>query len=143
MTRRITIVQEVGADPARAFAAWTTVADLAQWWWPHITDTVYRVDARPGGRYSIVSLAAGIGVEGEFLTLDDSRRDGSREIVMTWRWLDDGVGAAVDDTVGVVFSPIAGGTRVTVRHDLADTAGDGDDLSRGWEDVLSRLAGWL
>jgi uncharacterized protein YndB with AHSA1/START domain len=138
MTRRITIARDVRAEPTRAYAAWTTAADLAQWWWPHIADTVYEVDARPGGRYSIVSLAAGIGVEGEFLTLDDAR-----EIVMTWRWLDDGLRAAVDETVGVVFSPLAGGTRVMVRHDLADSAGDGEDLRRGWEDVLDRLAEWL
>lgn len=130
----LTIEQDVPFEPGTAYELWLSAESLALWWWPHITDTRYRVDARVGGSYEIVSDAAGIGVRGELLSLE-----AGKEIGMTWNWMNDGV-SEVAEEVWVRFAPIAGGTLVSVTHELDDAAGGGEDIKQGWQDVLARLA---
>ena len=130
----LVITHAVDADRAATYAAFTSADALARWWWPHIPDTTYAVEARVGGSYDIRSEAAGIGVRGDFLELDEPRL-----IRMTWNWLDDRV-AAVTEEVGIGFTPDGDGTLVTVTHRLAPESSDAEDLRRGWHDVLRRLA---
>ena len=130
----ILVEQRVEATPDRVFDAWLTADALAAWWWPHIGDTTYAIDARPDGSYAIRSEAAGIGVEGEVVAIDRPR-----ELRLTWRWLNDGV-AQVQEPVTITFVPEEGGTRVVVDHVLDDLAGEGDGIREGWESVLGRLA---
>jgi uncharacterized protein YndB with AHSA1/START domain len=66
------------------YALWLSLEALASWWWPHITDTRYQIDARVGGSYEIVSAAAGIGVPGERVSLE-----AWNEIGMTWNWMNE------------------------------------------------------
>lgn len=73
MDQQLVVEQQVPAEPERVFGAWTSAEALEAWWWPHIPDTTYEVDARVGGAYEIRSEAAGIGVRGEFLELDPPR----------------------------------------------------------------------
>ena len=134
MGTQLVLEQPVAAEPSRVYAAWVTSDRLARWWWPHIPDTLYEVDARRGGRYEIRSDVAGIGARGEFLELDEPRL-----IRMTWNWMNDGV-SEVEEEVRVDFAPTPDGTLVTLTHQLADSAGDGEDLRQGWHDVLARLA---
>ncbi len=134
MASELVLTQAVAADPAATFAAFTSADGLARWWWPHLPDTTYAVDARDGGSYDIRSEAAGIGVRGEFLELDEPRL-----IRMTWTWMDDGVGDA-EEAVTLALAPNADGTLVTVTHALSPESGDGADLRQGWQDVLARLA---
>ena len=129
------VTGEVRADPSTTFAAFTSAAALARWWWPHIPDTTYAVDARVGGAYEIRSQAAGIGVRGELLELDEPHF-----IQMTWIWLD-GAEEGPTEEVRVGFTERGDGTLVTVEHSLAPASGDGSDLRQGWESVLGRLAG--
>jgi len=134
MGATLVLDQAVAAEPAQVYAPWVSADGLARWWWPHIPDTTYDVDARLGGRYEIRSEAAGIGVRGEFLELDEPNR-----IRISWNWMDDGI-SEVEEQVRVDFTSTSDGTLVTVTHQLADSAGDGDDLRQGWHDVLARLA---
>jgi uncharacterized protein YndB with AHSA1/START domain len=128
------VEQQMPGPLEQIYAAWTSATEMARWWWPHIADARYRIDPRPGGSYRMESEAAGIAVEGEYVSLDPPR-----EIVMTWRWLSDGVGD-VEETVRIEFRPNDEGTAVTVIHELDEVAGDGDGLRLGWADVLARLA---
>src|SRR5699024_123611 len=68
----------------RTWDAWTTAAGLQQWWWPHLPDTTYEIDARDDGRYAVASVSAGVGARGKFLQVDRPHR-----LVMTWHWDDD------------------------------------------------------
>jgi uncharacterized protein YndB with AHSA1/START domain len=130
----LVIEQELVCKPGTAYDLWLSAESLASWWWPHITDASHLIDPRVGGSYEIVSAAAGIGVRGEFLSLD-----AGREIGMTWNWMNNGV-SEVSEKVWVRFTPIDGGTVVSVTHELDDIAGDGEDIKQGWQDVLARLA---
>lgn len=134
MVRQFTVEQPVAAAPDGVYAAFTSADALARWWWPHIADTTYEVDARVGGRYEIRSGAAGIGVRGAFLELDEPRL-----IRMSWSWMDDGV-AGVEEEVRIGITPTPAGSLVVVSHELDESSGDGEDLRQGWHDVLARLA---
>lgn len=134
MGMQLVVEQPVAADAFRVYAGWTSAAALATWWWPHIPDTTYEVDARVGGRYEIRSHAAGIGARGKFLELDEPRL-----IRMTWNWMNDDV-STVEEEVRIAFTPTPDGTLVTLTHELDDIAGEGEDLRQGWYDVLTRLA---
>ena len=133
MTPALVVEHEVAAAPGAVWPLWTTAAGLQRWWWPHLPDTTYEVDARPLGRYRIDSAAAGIGVQGELVSLDQPR-----ELVLAWQWLHGGTPGPVD-RVRVSFDEVLTGTRVRVSHEMAgDQEHDGYRL--GWSDVLGRLA---
>ena len=74
MGNTLVVERQVPGAPEEVYAAWTSADKVARWWWPHIPDTRYEIDARAGGGYHIESEAAGIGVEGEFLSLDPRGR---------------------------------------------------------------------
>jgi uncharacterized protein YndB with AHSA1/START domain len=135
MGEQLVVERDVPGEVARVYAAWTSAAGLGSWWWTHLPDTTYEVDARVGGTYEIRSTSAGIGAQGKFLELDPPF-----VIRMTWIWLTDGRGEDHGDQVRVDLLPHAGGTHLRLTHDLADEAGDGADLRIGWEQVLSELA---
>jgi uncharacterized protein YndB with AHSA1/START domain len=128
----ITMTQEVAAPPDRVFEAWVDPERLASWWWPHLPDTTYDLDARVGGGYVIRSRSAGIGVHGIFEVLDPPDR-----LELTWVWEDDGLDGPAE-RVTVEFRGTDHGTLVTVRHttEAAGAAG----FRQGWTDVLERLA---
>jgi uncharacterized protein YndB with AHSA1/START domain len=134
MNRSLVVEQHVAAEPARVYAAWVSAEALETWWWPQIPDTTYDVDARVGGTYRIWSQQAGIGVQGEFLALDEPH-----EIGMTWEWLTEGE-ESVREQVWVRFTPVEGGTTVTVTHQLHEISGSGESQRQGWDYVLARLA---
>jgi uncharacterized protein YndB with AHSA1/START domain len=128
------VQQWVSATPDLVYRSWTEPAELAAWWWPHIVDTEYHIDAREGGSYKIEAGSLGIGVEGEYVRLVPPS-----EIVMTWRWLSEGI-TEPEESVRVLLSPSGHSTEVSVMHELAEQAGPGDDIRQGWTDVLARLA---
>lgn len=135
MTHALVVEQVVPASPARVWAAWASASELARWWWPHLPDTRYEVDLRPGGGYRIESASAGIGVHGEFLAVDEPRL-----VVMTWVWLDGGEPQATE-RVEVHFSEhLEGATKVTVKHEVAGTDEAVAAYESGWKAVLNRLA---
>lgn len=134
MSIPVVIEKQISAQPADVFQALTSPQRLGQWWWPHIADTQYEVDAKVGGAFRIASRAAGIGTAGEFLTLDPPER-----IVMTWNWENDGV-SEVSEIVRVRLELNQMGTLVSVTHEVDEVAGDAEAQRQGWESVLGRLA---
>jgi len=130
----ITISRSVHAPPERAYQAWVDPDRLAAWWWPHLPDTTYECDARPGGTYRIDSPTAGIGVEGTFREVEPPRR-----LLYTWLWSGEGEEDVPDDLVEVTFQPDGTGTLVTVRHTSVEDITKGG-AQQGWGEVMDRLA---
>ena len=135
MDRTVVVERRVDRPRQEVFAEWTTAESLARWWWPHIPDTTYRIDARAGGSYAIRSAAAGIGVEGDVVEIDEPHR-----LSLTWRWLNEGA-PEPEEPVELTFAEDGDGTLVTVRHELDEASDQGDGIRQGWESVLDRLAG--
>lgn len=132
--KQITVTQHIAASCEQVYAALTDAELLAQWWWPHIGDTRYAVDARADGHYEIHSEAVGIGVRGRFLVLD-----APNYLRLSWIWMNAGVSAEEED-VEIRLSPDANGCQLALTHHLSPDAGDGADLRQGWSDVFARLA---
>lgn len=134
----LSFTRTVAVSPQAAYDAWVDPDSLATWWWPHLSDTTYDVDAREGGVLAIDSPTAGIGVRGEFLAVEPGAL-----LRFTWLWVTDGevaVGpAASGDVVEVRFVPVERGTEVSVEH-TSDVRLAGGGVEQGWRDVLDRYA---
>ncbi|MFC6707699.1 SRPBCC family protein [Flexivirga alba] len=126
--------RHVQAPVEAVWRAWTTREGIATWWWPQLPDTTYELEPRVGGSYHFESKAAGIGVHGEFSTVDEPRR-----LELTWMWIGGDV-QDVPDHVRVDLRPDGDGTSVTVTHQVNQPGDTGEGLRQGWGDVLDRLA---
>lgn len=126
--------RHVHAPIESVWRAWTTREGIATWWWPQLPDTSYEMEARVGGRYRFESKAAGIGVRGEFTTVDEPH-----VLELTWWWIG-GDEPNLPDHVRVELRPDGDGTSVTVIHRVSRPGDSGDGLRQGWSDVLDRLA---
>jgi uncharacterized protein YndB with AHSA1/START domain len=128
---------EIAATAERVFRALTDPKELVRWWGSGDTyrNEEWTADLRVGGRWRARGRGVDgkpFSVEGEFLEIDPPRK-----LVQSWKPDWDGGHLT---TVTYRLEPIAGGTRVTVRH-----AGFGErrescqNHGQGWEKVL----GWL
>ncbi|HEY4242923.1 MAG TPA: SRPBCC domain-containing protein [Kofleriaceae bacterium] len=127
---------DILVPPERVFQALTT-DELTKWWG---ADGLYRTtkhvaDLRPGGAWRSSGVGADgheFSVGGEFLEVDPPNR-----IVQTWApdW-----DAGAVTTVTYRLQAIAGGTRLTVRHEgFGDRAASCEGHAQGWE----RVGDWL
>ncbi len=116
-----------------AWDCWTSPQGLRRWWWPHLSDTTYHVDARVGGRYAISCPSAEIAVHGTLLVLDRPQL-----LRMTWCWGED-CGEGDDDLVEVRLTRHEDGVHVALTHQVL-RAEEVDDYVRGWNEVMDRFA---
>lgn len=126
---------EVAAAPERVFRALAS-AEVAEWWGSPSTYHVTRWtgDVRVGGTWRSEGRSASgesFAVSGEYLEVDPPRL-----LVHTWRYEKEPDAVT---TVRIRIDAIAGGSRVTVRHEGFTDAMSCDSHTRGWETVL----GWL
>ncbi|WP_264030088.1 SRPBCC family protein [Cellulosimicrobium sp. SH8] len=122
----------VPLGPDGAWEAWTRPDRLATWWWPMFPDTVYDLDARPGGRYRFETATGGFGARGDVVVADRPDR-----LVLTWTWLDHGADDGGPDPVTVTFAPSGAETLVRVVHETAEE--NRDPYAEGWRDCFARL----
>jgi uncharacterized protein YndB with AHSA1/START domain len=126
---------EIAASPERVFRA-LTCGEICDWWVrPGVFDTrEWTGDVRVGGRWRASGMGNGrpYVLEGEFLEVDPPRK-----LVHTWQ----GVGApGAPTTVSYMLEPLAGGTRLTLRHSGIVAPEMGSNICVGWETSLERLA---
>src|SRR5215831_11600184 len=128
---------EVAAGAERVFRALTDPKELARWWG---SSEAYRADEwtadfRVGGRWRARGRnvdGRSFRVEGEFLEIDPPRK-----VVQSWKPDWDGGNVT---TVTFRLDPIAGGTRVTVKHTgFGERREACKGHSEGWEKVLAWL----
>jgi len=127
---------EIAAPPERVFRALTS-REIVDWWVrPGVFDTrEWSGDVRVAGRWRTAGVARGqpYALEGEYLEVDPPRK-----LVHTWRM----VGGAGDDTSTVTYllEPIAGGTRITLRHAGIASPLTSNNVGFGWETSFETLA---
>lgn len=131
---------DIAAPAERVFRALTTPEEIVRWWG---SDTMYRTkewtqDLRVGGRWRATGLGSDgvpFSVEGEFLEIDPPRA-----LVQSWK--PDWDGGHVT-RITYRLDAIAGGTRVTVRHEgFADRRESCEYHAQGWTSVLDWLANY-
>jgi len=127
---------EIAAPAERVFRALAS-EEIVNWWGSAETyrTTKWTGDLRVGGAWRTEGVGADgqpFSVGGEFVEVDPPRK-----LVQTWRADWDGGNVT---TITYRLEPIAGGTRLTLRHE--GFAGRRESCARhteGWERVL----GWL
>jgi uncharacterized protein YndB with AHSA1/START domain len=135
-TGTILATVEIAAPPERVFRALTT-DDITRWWGSPETyrTTAFTGDVRPGGKWRSEGVGAdgtAFSVEGEFREVDPPHK-----LVQTWRAAWDG---GNETTITYRLETIAGGTRLTMRH---DGFGDRVESCRGHGEGWERVLGWL
>jgi uncharacterized protein YndB with AHSA1/START domain len=129
---------EIGAPAERVFRALAS-EELVQWWGSADTyrTTKWVGELRVGGTWRTEGIGADgtpFAVGGEFLEVDPPRK-----LVQTWRADWDGGHVT---TITYRLEPIAGGTRLTVRHvGFGDRTASCDSHAKGWERVLAWIQG--
>ncbi len=130
---KVRVTRRFSAPPERVFDAWLDPEKAGRFLYATEEGTMVRVeiDARVGGRYSIVECRDGQDVEhtGEYLEVDPPRR-----LVFT---LQVPLYSEEVDRVTVEIEPAEGGSELTLIHETspqwADQSGD------GWKMILDSL----
>jgi uncharacterized protein YndB with AHSA1/START domain len=126
---------ELAATPERVFQALAS-SEIVDWWVnPGVFDTrEWTGDVKVGGQWRASGIARGkpYALEGKFLEVDPPRR-----LVQTWHF----AGApGTPSKVSYVLEPIAGGTRLTVRHSDIAEPDRRSNVGAGWRSSFDRLA---
>jgi uncharacterized protein YndB with AHSA1/START domain len=129
---------EIAAPPERVFRALTS-NEIIDWWVrPGVFDTrEWTGDVRKGGRWRATGVARGqpYVLEGEFLEVQPPTK-----LVHTWQR----AGAPSAATmVTYRLQPIAGGTRLTLRHTGFVPPDGCGSVCHGWQSSFAQLAGNL
>jgi uncharacterized protein YndB with AHSA1/START domain len=136
----IVIRRLLSADVARVYQAWTDGDLLSQWFVPKqgCTATVVS-DLRVGGRYRIVIRNAErtIGsAAGEYLEIAPPHR-------LAFTWQSDGIVTVTRSVVTLDLKAVAGGTELTLRHDIRPETEEGRAHERGWCATIESLEHFL
>jgi uncharacterized protein YndB with AHSA1/START domain len=118
----------IEAAPEVVFPYLTDPGRIVEWMGARAT-----LNPKPGGIYR-VELPVGFTARGEFLEVDPPRR-----VVFSWGWEHEGALVAPGaSTVEVDLEPVAGGTRLLLRHHKL--GGESASQHRvGWLHYLARL----
>lgn len=132
---------DIAVPPERVFRALTT-EELTKWWGSAelYRTTAFTIDLRPGGAWRSDGVGADgtpFHVGGRVLEVEPPRK-----LVQTWEpsWETD----APPTTITYLLDPVAGGTRVTVRHTgFGARVASCESHANGWERVLGWLSGHI
>lgn len=132
--RVITFERTVPVPAGDVWAAWTQAERFNAWFWPERFAARCAIDARVGGRWSIVSDVAEIGVGGSYVEVSEPDR-----LVFGWTW--DGDDVATNVTVSMADA--SGSTLVTVIHEGLTGETVIANHVDGWNSCLDRLGPYL
>jgi uncharacterized protein YndB with AHSA1/START domain len=118
----------IHADPQIVFRFFTDSERWARWWGKGST-----IDARPGGKF-LIQYPGGTQAAGEVLEVSPPRR-----IVLTYGYVGGKLIPVSGSRVTIDVAPHARGSRVSLRHDIADAAVR-DEHVQGWRYQLSLFA---
>tara|TARA_R110002124_G_scaffold84850_1_gene220589 strand:- start:2282 stop:2761 length:480 start_codon:yes stop_codon:yes gene_type:complete len=129
----------VNGDAERVFKAWTSAAQILQWWGPsHVTCPQCDIDLRVGGRYRIANLLPDgsiIWIIGQFLQID-------RPHLVQYSWQagpDPEFDPDAAERVTVRFVPKGAKTEIIVEHSHMPDRRTRDDHYKGWLGCLDGL----
>ncbi len=129
------------ASREKVYNAWVDPKALAQWWGPEgHTATIDVLEVKPGGTYR-TAMTSPEGVEmwvgGTF-----NEVSANEKLVFTWAWEDaEKPGQSGHETrVTIAFQDAAGGTEVTLTHELFENVEQRNMHEMGWSSTFVCLA---
>ena len=152
--KEVTIEKTYDAPLAVVWQAWTTPAELKQWWGPdNVTIPECEVDLQVGGKFYIVMEAGeAMGpykgtlwpMQAEFTTVEPNAKLAYTAQAWTEGTKDD---TTIDQTTEIEFAEVDGKTRVTVKaaiYKLGVKAGmAAEGMQMGFTQQLEKLAKFL
>lgn len=126
----VVLTVDLALPPQQAYAAFTDIATLSEWFWPERLAPTYAIDASVGGTLRARSDVADLGVTATFRELESER------IVLDWRW----DGATEATTVKIEIAAAENGSALTLTHGGNADEAARDEHRQGWTDCLGRLA---
>lgn len=139
--RTLRIVRDFRASAERVFDAFTKPELAQQWWGPEgLSTPEIELNVFEGGSWRTVmtnSDGSKYTVEGVYKVVERPVR-----LVYTWSWVDDGVTGA-ETTVDLSFSPIEGGTRLSLVQSVFEGQAMRDDHVGGWNSSFDCLEKYL
>ncbi len=134
----VQISRRYNASPERVFEALVNPVALAKWFAPNDEMTVVaEFDPVPGGRYRVEmrhSLGNVHTVGGIYETVD-----APNQLVFTWKWEGEQMGAMGESRVAISLKEVDGGTELTLVHDGFPAQEMADQHKIGWTGILWRL----
>jgi uncharacterized protein YndB with AHSA1/START domain len=132
----------IGASRERLFDAWTTPAQLMEWWGPvGVSCTAAEVDLRVGGRYRIANRLP----DGEtlWITGEFERIERPNLLVYSWRLETGAEAGTAAERVSVRFRPQGDLTEVVVTHERIATQAMKEQHEQGWVGCLAGLKRYM
>ncbi len=130
----LTLKRRIKAAPAKVYEAFTDAQTLVRWFGPPgIVRTEAEIDARVGGRYTIIGYTA-----------DDSHHVSgvyrevvpNEKLVFTWAWRST---PERESLVTVTFKPDGTGTLLTLLHEQFFDEPARDRHNQGWTGAIDKL----
>ncbi|HYB52392.1 MAG TPA: SRPBCC domain-containing protein [Thermoanaerobaculia bacterium] len=134
----LVIVREIHARPEAVFNALTRPEELARWWTGIGGMKHAEIDLRPGGAYRFefrMPEGKSVFMQGKYRVVDPPKR-----FEMTWI---SPKHPKLETLVSFELEPIAGGTRLTLKHTGLIEPDAFRDHQAGWLQALSLLLPWL
>jgi predicted enzyme related to lactoylglutathione lyase/uncharacterized protein YndB with AHSA1/START domain len=130
----------IKAPPERVFAAWTTPAQLKNWFCPGDVSVMdAKLDLRVGGAYRLLISAC---EQGEMVIHGTYREIASpTKLVFTWQFEDDPDWENVVSVVTVEMLAKDQGTEVSVTHEGLPSGESCARHEHGWNGSLDKLSG--
>jgi len=131
----LTLTRILNAGREEVFAAWTTAESMRRWMCPDgVTEVLVQLDVRVGGTFRIDMLHGGewLAHTGTYREIDPPKR-----LVFTW------VSQATrhrETLVRVELRALGDQTELTLTHTLLPDAEAVEMHTRGWSQILERLA---
>jgi uncharacterized protein len=135
---KLRLTRVIKAPRARVFAAWTTPADILQWFGPDTCRALAAdMDLRPGGKYHLrlhTENFGEIGLSGVYREVRPPAK-----LVCTWNWSGNPKLDAGESQVSVDFLERGEGTEVQITHEFLPSEESKEDHKHGWNGCLDKL----
>jgi uncharacterized protein YndB with AHSA1/START domain len=138
-TVTLVVRRTIAASAERLFEAWTSPAQLMQWWGPQgVVCSSAEVELKVGGGYKLANRFPDgklLWIVGQFELIDPPHR-----LVYTWSI---GEVTADSERVTVCFQPREGATEVIVTHERIPNPAVRDMHEQGWLGCFDGLAEYI
>jgi uncharacterized protein YndB with AHSA1/START domain len=132
----VTLVRRIAARPTIVFDTISTPQGITAWWGPDAGPVLHaEMDLRVGGGFRV-----------RFRTLDGIEHECSGRVIevtpperlrLTWHWRDGE--AEGESRVEFELRSIAGGTELTLTHELLPSEEAAQSHTQGWSGALAKL----